>query len=121
MNNRLRQNDDHLLDLHGLTIAEARVVLMEGVTQWWSRSQMQSGNINLYRLISVLIFCTIARRLIQPLRIITGVGKHSEYGESKLLPMTMKFLRSEGWLFETPNPGCIMVKGIQQKLSSRKK
>ncbi|KAG1378892.1 hypothetical protein G6F61_005435 [Rhizopus arrhizus] len=77
---RLRQNDDHLLDLHGLTIAEARVVLMEGVTQWWSRSQMQS-----------------ARRLIQPLRIITGVGKHSEYGESKLLPMTMKFLRSEGY------------------------
>ncbi|RCI04282.1 hypothetical protein CU098_012710, partial [Rhizopus stolonifer] len=88
---RLRQNDDHLLDLHGLTIAEARVVLAEGVTQWWSRSQMQS-----------------ARRLIQPLKIITGLGKHSEHGESKLLPVTMKFLRSQGWLFETPNPGCIM-------------
>ncbi|KAG1173700.1 hypothetical protein G6F70_006161 [Rhizopus microsporus] len=89
---RLRQNDDHLLDLHGLTIAEARVVLKEGVTQWWSRSQMQSG-----------------------------VGKHSEYGESKLLPMTQKFLRTEGWMFETPNPGCILVKGIQQKMEKQNK
>ncbi|PHZ15293.1 uncharacterized protein RHIMIDRAFT_272001 [Rhizopus microsporus ATCC 52813] len=62
-----------------------------------------------------------ARRLIQPLRIVTGVGKHSEYGESKLLPMTQKFLRSEGWMFETPNPGCILVKGIQQKMEKQNK
>ncbi|KAI9247848.1 hypothetical protein BY458DRAFT_446048 [Sporodiniella umbellata] len=96
---RLRYNDDHLLDLHGLTIAEARVVLSEGVNQWWSRSHMQS-----------------ARRLVQPLKIVTGVGKHSEHGESKLIPVTNKFLRSEGWLFDMPTPGCFMVKGIQQRI-----
>ncbi|CAO3654446.1 unnamed protein product [Mucor fragilis] len=39
---RLRQNDDHLLDLHGLTIAEAQVLVREGLNQWYSRSQMQS-------------------------------------------------------------------------------
>jgi hypothetical protein len=39
---RIKQNDDHLLDLHGLTVAEAQVLVKEGVTQWYSRSQMQS-------------------------------------------------------------------------------
>lgn len=39
---RLRQNDDHLLDLHGLTVAEAQILVREGVNQWYSRSQMQS-------------------------------------------------------------------------------
>lgn len=41
---RLQQNDDHLLDLHGLTVAEAQVLIKEGVNQWWSRSITQSGN-----------------------------------------------------------------------------
>lgn len=40
---RIKQKDDHLLDLHGLTVAEAQVVVKEGVTQWYSRSQMQAG------------------------------------------------------------------------------
>jgi hypothetical protein len=39
---RIKQNDDHLIDLHGLTVAEAQVLIKEAVTQWWSRSQMQS-------------------------------------------------------------------------------
>ncbi|KAI7888767.1 uncharacterized protein EV154DRAFT_516754 [Mucor mucedo] len=95
---RIRQNDDHLLDLHGLTVAEAQVLVKEGVTQWWSRSQMQS-----------------ARRQFQPLKIVTGVGKHSHGGESKLLPATTKWLRKEGWLFEMTNPGCIYVKGVVNK------
>jgi DNA-nicking Smr family endonuclease len=41
--NRIKHNDDHLLDFHGLTVAEARVMLVEGITQWWSRSEMQSS------------------------------------------------------------------------------
>jgi hypothetical protein len=40
---RIKQQDDHLLDLHGLTVAEAQTVIKEGVTQWYSRSQMQAG------------------------------------------------------------------------------
>ncbi|CEP15530.1 hypothetical protein [Parasitella parasitica] len=93
---RLRQNDDHLLDLHGLTVVEAQAVVREGVNQWYSRSQMQSS-----------------RRQLRPLKIITGVGKHSKYGESKLLPSTLKILKQEGWLFDMPNPGCIFVKGAK--------
>ncbi|KAI8370394.1 uncharacterized protein BYT42DRAFT_86996 [Radiomyces spectabilis] len=91
---RLRKNDDHLLDLHGLTVAEAQVLIKEGVSQWWSRSQMQA-----------------ARRAIQPLRIITGVGNHSSQHRSRLFPSALKFLKKEGWRTELPSPGCILVKG----------
>ncbi|KAG2219688.1 hypothetical protein INT45_001860, partial [Circinella minor] len=92
---RLREQDDHLVDLHGLTVAEAKILIQEGVNQWWSRSQMQIG-----------------RKGIKPLKIVTGVGRHSEYGESKLLPSALKLLKKEGWRIETPYPGCILVKGI---------
>lgn len=56
-----------------------------------------------------------AHRQFKPLKIITGVGKHSQYGESKLLPATTKLLKREGWLFEMFNPGCIYVKGVTNK------
>ncbi|EPB81178.1 hypothetical protein HMPREF1544_12114 [Mucor circinelloides 1006PhL] len=95
---RLRQNDDHLLDLHGLTVAEAQVLVREGVNQWYSRSQMQSSRLQ-----------------FRPLKIITGAGKHSQYGESKLLPSTLKILKNEGWLYDMPHPGCIYVKGAKAK------
>ncbi|KAI9007915.1 hypothetical protein CLU79DRAFT_777500 [Phycomyces nitens] len=91
---RLVHEDDHLLDLHGLTVAEAQVLIKEGVTQWWSRSNMQSG-----------------RRQIKPLKIITGVGKHSLDGQSKLLPTALKWLKREGWQVVLSSPGCILVKG----------
>ena len=38
---QMQQNDEYLLDLHGLTVAEAQVIIQEAVTQWWSRSQIQ--------------------------------------------------------------------------------
>ncbi|KAI9484664.1 hypothetical protein BDB00DRAFT_885193 [Zychaea mexicana] len=91
---RIREQDDHLVDLHGLTVAEAQVLLKEAVNQWWSRSQMQIG-----------------RRGIKPLKIVTGVGKHSQYGESKLLPSALKLLKRDGWRTEVPYPGRILVKG----------
>ncbi|KAI7875172.1 Smr-domain-containing protein [Lichtheimia hyalospora FSU 10163] len=94
---RIAQSDDHLLDLHGLTVEEARVLLKEGVTQWWSRSQMQIG-----------------RKGIRPLKIITGAGKHSAYGEAKLMPSALKLLKQDGWRYELPHPGCILVKGVNK-------
>ncbi|KAI9274674.1 hypothetical protein BDA99DRAFT_498210 [Phascolomyces articulosus] len=92
---RLREQDDHLVDLHGLTVSEAQVLIREAVNQWWSRSQIQIG-----------------RRGIKPLKLVTGVGNHSEYGESKLLPSALKLLKREGWRTEMPYPGCILVKGL---------
>ncbi|KAI8098667.1 uncharacterized protein BX664DRAFT_288278 [Halteromyces radiatus] len=100
-NKRLKQNDDHLLDLHGLTVNEAQTLVKEGLTQWWSRSQIQ-----------------MARRKIQPLQIVTGTGTHSEYGQARLLPSIQKLLRTEGWLFDSPHPGCFLVKGVVSKVTS---
>lgn len=57
----------------------------------------------------------IARLQFRPLKIITGVGKHSKYGESKLLPTTLKILKKEGWQYEMTDPGCIYVKGIKKQ------
>jgi hypothetical protein len=48
------------------------------------------------------------------LKIITGAGKHSQYGEAKLLPATLKILRKEGWEFDMPHRGCIYVKGVKK-------
>ncbi|KAI8981893.1 hypothetical protein BDF20DRAFT_863806 [Mycotypha africana] len=92
---RVKEMDDHLLDLHGLTVAEAQVLTREGLNQWYSRSQMQA-----------------ARKQFRPLKIITGAGKHSQYGEAKLLPSVLKILKKEGWRYEMPHPGCIYVKGV---------
>lgn len=62
----------------------------------------------------------LARRQFQPLKIITGIGKHSQGGESKLLPATTKWLKKEGWLFEMTHPGCIYVKGVVNKRNNNK-
>ncbi|RUS14468.1 hypothetical protein BC937DRAFT_93780 [Endogone sp. FLAS-F59071] len=40
---KVKASDDHLIDLHGLTVNEATTVVQEGVTQWWARSMMRSG------------------------------------------------------------------------------
>ncbi|ORX53625.1 hypothetical protein DM01DRAFT_1407768 [Hesseltinella vesiculosa] len=92
---RLNTNDDHLVDLHGLKVDEARKLVQECLTQWWSRSQTQ-----------------IARRKVQPLKIITGTGNHSHGGAPKLLPTVQKILKGGGWLYDVPNPGCFHVKGV---------
>ncbi|KAI8147115.1 hypothetical protein BJV82DRAFT_597829 [Fennellomyces sp. T-0311] len=95
---RLREQNDHLVDLHGLTVSEAQVLVQEAVNQWWSRSQVQIGRVAL-----------------QPLKIVTGIGSHSEYGEAKLLPSTIKLLKRGGWNIESSHPGCILVKGLSAK------
>lgn len=116
---RIKQKDDHLLDLHGLTVAEAQVLVNEGVTQWYSRSQMQSCKWYPYIIFDLALYIQyllyIARLQFKPLKIITGIGKHSKYGESKLLPTTLKILKKGGWQYEMTNPGCIYVKGIKKQ------
>ncbi|KAG2187932.1 hypothetical protein INT44_000682 [Umbelopsis vinacea] len=92
---RIRQNDDHLLDLHGLTVAEAVELVKEGVNQWWSRSTMRAG-----------------RTKIKPLSIVTGIGKHSDHGQSRLYPAVMGLLTREGWKVDTTSRGSLVVTGL---------
>ncbi|GAB5591961.1 hypothetical protein Unana1_06861 [Umbelopsis nana] len=92
---RLNQNDDHLLDLHGLTIAEAVELVREGVNQWWSRSTMRAG-----------------RTKIKPLTIVTGLGRHSDHGQSRLYPAVLGLLTREGWKVDAFSRGSLLVTGL---------
>ncbi|CCG81182.1 FAD binding domain protein [Taphrina deformans PYCC 5710] len=84
------------LDLHGLSVHEALVVVRDGLAQWYSRTRMlESGT------------------LVSPLRVVTGKGLHSVHGEAKLLPAVKKYLDREGWRYAISG-GCISVTALQK-------
>ncbi|KAK3825309.1 MAG: hypothetical protein J3Q66DRAFT_396297 [Benniella sp.] len=89
---RLGNNDPNLVDLHGLTIAEAHTVVIEAVTEWHSRSAKQSAP--------------------KPLKIVCGRGSHSKNKIARLYPHVLNLLMKDGWRCEAEN-GVILVKGIK--------
>ncbi|KAG0049704.1 hypothetical protein BGZ83_005475 [Gryganskiella cystojenkinii] len=99
---RIENNDPNLVDLHGLTIAEAQTVVREAVTQWFSRSTMQASRI-----------------AAKPLRIICGVGSHSKDRIARLYPTILNLLMKDGWRCEANN-GVIIVKGVSKIMPGKK-
>ncbi|KAF9942556.1 hypothetical protein BGZ67_001169 [Mortierella alpina] len=97
---RLESNDPNLVDLHGLTIAEAQTVVKEAVTQWFSRSTMQANRI-----------------AAKPLKIVCGVGSHSKDRIARLYPTILSLLMKDGWRCEAEN-GVIVVKGVSRIMPS---
>jgi hypothetical protein len=51
------------------------------------------------------------RTKIKPLNIVTGLGKHSDHGQSRLYPTVLKLLTREGWKIDTLSRGSILVIG----------
>ncbi|GJJ70755.1 hypothetical protein EMPS_03105 [Entomortierella parvispora] len=100
---RVENNDPNLVDLHGLTIAEAQTVVREAVTQWFSRSTMQASRI-----------------AGKPLKIICGVGSHSKDRIARLYPTILSLLMKDGWRCEAEN-GVIFVKGVSRIMPGNKK
>jgi len=92
LKHRLRNNDPNLVDLHGLTIAEAHTVVKEAVTEWYSRSTKQTAP--------------------KPLKIVCGIGSHSKDKIARLYPHVLSLLMKDGWRCEAEN-GVILVKGIK--------
>lgn len=87
------------LDLHGLSVHEGLVVVAEGVTRWYASTRMLETG-----------------QLVRPLRIVTGVGRHSPGGEARLLPAVQKYLDREGWQNQTTGGGgMILVTGLVKK------
>ncbi|SCV74854.1 BQ2448_7883 [Microbotryum intermedium] len=87
------------IDLHGLTMNEAMAVTRESLEEWWS--SVNHGALS-----------------PPPLRIITGVGKHSTNKVAILLPAVIKLLDREGWNWSYDNGfggagarGAVLVKG----------
>ncbi|KAF9932901.1 hypothetical protein FBU30_007060 [Linnemannia zychae] len=99
---RLANNDPNLVDLHGLTVSEAQVVVREAVTQWFSRSTMQASRI-----------------AGKPLKIICGVGSHSKDRIARLYPTILSLLQKDGWRCEADR-GVILVKGVSRIMPSKK-
>ncbi|CAO3573087.1 unnamed protein product [Mortierella alpina] len=97
---RLESNDPNLVDLHGLTIAEAQTVVKEAVTQWFSRSTMQANRI-----------------AAKPLKVVCGVGSHSKDRIARLYPTILSLLMKDGWRCEAEN-GVIVVKGVSRIMPS---
>lgn len=84
------------LDLHGLSVHEALVVVKQGVNAWYSGTRMlESGS------------------LVTPFRVVTGLGTHSVNGEARLLPAVRKYLEREGWKV-TVSGGSILVTGLDR-------
>lgn len=85
------------LDLHGVSVHEGLVIVKEGVTNWYAKSKMlETGD------------------MASPLRIVTGLGRHSVGGEAKLLPAVRKYLDRDGWRYEASG-GVILVVGLLKK------
>ncbi|CAG8724459.1 3065_t:CDS:2, partial [Acaulospora morrowiae] len=86
--------DEYLLDLHGLTVNEAITVVKERLSRLHnSKGTTKSGGM-----------------FFRPLKIITGVGKHSPNGIAKLPEAIDRFLHENKWDF-SKHKGYVLVKG----------
>ncbi|KAJ1991511.1 hypothetical protein GGI25_003494 [Coemansia spiralis] len=93
----MQHNDASIIDLHGLTRAEAVAVVLEETNAWYARKRDTDS--------------TSAHA--KPLHIVTGKGNHSTDGKAQLHPSVVRALRNNGWWFEEDN-GYVSVLGVCQ-------
>lgn len=90
------QSDQTVLDLHGVSVQDAVRIASERVSEWWESlgeaKYMRGGGRVKYQ-------------------IVTGVGRHSHDGTSRLGPAVGKRLAREGWRVEI-GEGVLTVIGI---------
>ena len=85
------------LDLHGVTVEDAKRIAREKVTGWWHELGRDGQSVG------------------AGYRIVTGVGNHSEGGVGKLGPAVGKMLIREGWKVQV-GTGYLVVTGIVKKM-----
>lgn len=91
------QSTSSEVDLHGVSVKDAVRIARERVDRWWQGSGgewVRGGRVGQGR----------------GLRIVTGVGRHSEGGRGKLGPAVARMLVSEGWRVEV-GEGIVEVLG----------
>ncbi|GIC88323.1 Smr domain protein [Aspergillus udagawae] len=95
------QSTSNSLDLHGVSVQDAVRIASSRVTEWWDSlgdaKYMRGGE---------------AAR--SGFRIITGVGRHSHDGTSRLGPAVGKLLAREGWRVEV-GEGVLTVTGVVRR------
>ncbi|KAJ1736935.1 hypothetical protein LPJ72_000951 [Coemansia sp. Benny D160-2] len=88
----MQRNGTNIVDLHGLTRAEAVAVALEEANAWYVRAQAANA---------------------PPLHVVTGLGRHSVDGKALLHPSVARALRNAGWWIEECS-GFIDVLGVCQ-------
>lgn len=89
------------LDLHGVTVEQAVKITRERVTAWWALPKSADS------------------RKTGQFHVITGMGRHSKNGDSRLGPAVSKMLMRERWRIQV-NQGYITVLGAQQNVGVKK-
>jgi hypothetical protein len=94
-----RQSTSMQLDLHGVNVKDATRITNHRVQQWWDNlgeARIKGGG---------------RTAVNDGYRVITGMGRHSEGGVSKLGPAVLRMLVKQGWKVEVGS-GVIVVKGL---------
>jgi hypothetical protein len=84
------------IDLHGVTVEDAKRIAREKVTGWWHELGRDGQGVG------------------AGYQIVTGVGNHSEGGVGKLGPAVGKMLIREGWKVQVGS-GYLVVTGVAKK------
>lgn len=90
------QSHSSMLDLHGVSVQDAVRIASERVEEWWE----SLGDAKYMRGARPAGY-----------RIVTGVGRHSHDGTSRLGPAVGKMLAREGWKVEI-GEGMLTVLGV---------
>ncbi|GAA5990172.1 hypothetical protein JCM10908_005857 [Rhodotorula pacifica] len=89
---RHKTQDPYTIDLHGLTLAHALTIVDETCNSWWSANRDSEH--------------------VPPLRIITGVGRHSRNNAPILAPAVTKHLDRHGWYWRWDDSPLTHASGI---------
>lgn len=81
-----RQSRPGEVDLHGVSVSDATRIAKLEVEQWWEREGRE--------------WSREGKAMVVGLRIITGVGRHSDGGRGKLGPAVRAMLRRDDWKIE---------------------
>lgn len=80
-----------LIDLHGVFVADGTRIAMQAIREWWDQMENDPRVERLGR-------SGLAKE--RPFKIVTGQGRHSDGGRSKLRPALLKTLGEDGWLLK---------------------
>ncbi|KAI8320838.1 hypothetical protein GQ54DRAFT_248488, partial [Martensiomyces pterosporus] len=93
----MKRASENIIDLHGVSRAEAVAVVLEEANVWYSHTKSTDAHL----------------QRPAPLHIITGLGTHSVDGKARVHPSVARALRENGWWFEEGR-GFIDVLGVRQ-------
>lgn len=98
-----QQSSSTILDLHGVTVADATRIARQGTQMWWNSLGEQR-----------IAEYGGARGGVGSYRIVVGLGRHSADGRGKLGPAVVKALVKEGWKVEVGS-GELLVTGVNRR------